>query len=131
MRMLLKSRLCLLAFTFCLSSLALSASAQQTQAPMKSEAVAQAAKPASSTTQMPPPSSGSLTSPESSHASPQEQIEADTKKLYELAQELRTEVGKTYKQSLSVDVLKKAGELERLAKSLKSEMDHQASAKKR
>ena len=63
--------------------------------------------------------------------SPHEQVQADTKKLYQLAFELRTEVGKTYKQSLSLDVLRKAQELEKLAKTLKSEMDHDASAKKR
>ena len=61
----------------------------------------------------------------------QRRIEADTRKLYQLALELRTEVGKTYKQSLSLAVLKKAGELEKLAKRLKSEMDHEATAKRR
>jgi hypothetical protein len=130
MRMHLKSGQCHLAFTLCLSSLALSPSAQAAPATMQSEAKREAPNAVSSTTQI-PQASPAITAPESSQPSPQEQIEADTRKLYELAQELRTEVGKTYKQSLSVDVLKKAGELEKLAKSLKSEMDHQASAKKR
>lgn len=58
----------------------------------------------------------------------QREIQADTKKLYQLALELRTEVGKTYKQSLSVTVLKKAEELEKLSKKLRSEMTHEAEA---
>jgi hypothetical protein len=60
----------------------------------------------------------------------QAQIEADTKKLYQLSAELRAEVGKTYKQSLSVTVLKKAQELEKLAKSLKAQMKQEAAAAK-
>ena len=58
------------------------------------------------------------------------QIQADTKRLYQLALELRTEVGKTYKQSLSLTVLKKAEELEKLAKNLRSEMNREATAEK-
>ncbi len=60
----------------------------------------------------------------------QAQIEADTKKLYQLSAELRAEVAKTYKESLSVTVLKKAQELEKLAKSLKAEMNQQVAAAK-
>src|ERR1700760_3264514 len=60
----------------------------------------------------------------------QAQIEADTKKLYQLSAELRAEVARTYKQSLSVTVLKKAQELEKLAKSLKTEMNQQVAAAK-
>lgn len=60
----------------------------------------------------------------------QAQIEADTKKLYQLSAELRAEVAKTYKQSLSVSVLKKAQELEKLAKSLKAQMKQEAAAAK-
>jgi hypothetical protein len=61
----------------------------------------------------------------------QAQIEADTKKLYQLSAELRAEVAKTYKESLSVTVLKKAQELEKLAKSLKAEINQQVAAAKR
>jgi hypothetical protein len=75
----------------------------------------------------PDPASPSAT-PASSEESQQGRIEADTKKLYQLALELRTEVAKTYKQNLSLAVLKKAGELEKLGKNLKSEMNHEASA---
>jgi len=131
MQIFLTSRLYLLTIMFCLSALALSASTGFARATMQNEAVAEAGKTVSATTHSPQTSPASSAASAGSHESPQERIEADTKKLYELALELRTEVGKTYKQSLSVDVLKKAGELERLAKNLKSELDHQASAKKR
>ena len=53
-------------------------------------------------------------------------IEADTKRLFRLSAELRAEVAKTYKDSLSLTVLKKAEEIEKLAKSLKALMDGDA-----
>ncbi|HKD60841.1 MAG TPA: hypothetical protein VKB47_10290 [Terracidiphilus sp.] len=56
-------------------------------------------------------------------------IEVDTRKLHLLAAELRVEVGKTYKESISVVALKKAAEVEKLAKSLKQEMKEAAAAK--
>jgi hypothetical protein len=63
-------------------------------------------------------------------ASPEEirqaQIESDTKRLFQLAAELRDEVGKTYKDSLSLTVLKKAEEVEKLAKSLKVRLSKEA-----
>lgn len=58
----------------------------------------------------------------------QAQIEADTKKLYQLSAELRAEVAKTYKESLSLSVLKKAQEIEKLARSLKVEMNQEVAA---
>ena len=68
-------------------------------------------------------------------ASPEEirqaQIEADTKKLYQLSAELRAEVAKTYKESLSLTVLKKAEEIEKLARSLKVRMNQEAAAARR
>jgi hypothetical protein len=60
----------------------------------------------------------------------QAQIDADTKLLYQLSAELRAEVAKTYKESLSVTVLKKAQELEKLAKKLKAEMHLEVAAAK-
>ena len=60
----------------------------------------------------------------------QAQIDADTKKLYQLSAELRAEVAKTYKESLSLTVLKKAQEIEKLAKSRNAEMNQQAAAAK-
>ena len=60
----------------------------------------------------------------------QAEIEADTKKLYQLAAELRAEVAKTYKTTLSLNVIKKAEALEKLAKSLKARMGGEAAASK-
>ena len=56
----------------------------------------------------------------------QAQIEADTKKLYQLCADLRAEVARTYKESLSLTVLKKAQEVEKLAKSLRILMSKEA-----
>ncbi|HMG85011.1 MAG TPA: hypothetical protein VK574_04680 [Terracidiphilus sp.] len=58
----------------------------------------------------------------------QAQIEEDTKKLYQLSAELRTEVANTYKESLSLTVLKKAEEVEKLARDLKLLMKQEATA---
>lgn len=44
---------------------------------------------------------------------------ADTEKLFKLTQELKAEVAKSNKDTLSVSVVKKAQEVERLAKSIK------------
>jgi len=46
-------------------------------------------------------------------------LRADTEKLYKLTQELKEEVAKSNKDTLSVPVVKKAQEIERLAKSIK------------
>jgi hypothetical protein len=82
--------------------LSLSVQAQQTPAPET--------KPDSSTS-----AKTSLT--------PEEQrkkdLEADTERLYKLTQELKAEVAKTDKNTLSVTVVKKAQEIERLAKSIR------------
>ena len=61
----------------------------------------------------------------------QAQIEEDTKKLFQLSAELRAEVAKTYKESLSLAVLKKAEEVEKLARSLKVLMDQEAAASRK
>ena len=52
----------------------------------------------------------------------QAQLVADTSKLYELAQELQAEVAKSNKNTLSLAVVKKVAEVEKLAKSLKERM---------
>ena len=75
-------------------------------------------------------SNAELSPPATPEEMRQAQIEADTKKLYQLSAELRAEVAKTYKESLSLTVLKKAQELEKLAKSLKAEMNQQMAAAK-
>jgi hypothetical protein len=52
----------------------------------------------------------------------QKQLEKDTDKLLSLAKELKEEVGKSNADMLSVDVVKKAAEIEKLAKSVKDRM---------
>ncbi|HEX6495273.1 MAG TPA: hypothetical protein VF018_07320 [Acidobacteriaceae bacterium] len=52
----------------------------------------------------------------------QKQLEKDTDKLLSLAKELKEEVGKSNADTLSVDVVKKAAEIEKLAKSVKERM---------
>ena len=52
----------------------------------------------------------------------QKRLEGDTAKLFELAGELKEQVAKSDKHMLSVDVVKKADEIERLARSVKDKM---------
>jgi hypothetical protein len=52
----------------------------------------------------------------------QAQIEADTQKLLKLSQELKAEVAKSSKDTLSLSVIKKAEEVEKLARTLKEEL---------
>lgn len=52
----------------------------------------------------------------------QKHLVQDTDKLLALAKELKEEVDKSDKNTLSVDVVKKAGEIEKLAKSVKDRM---------
>lgn len=56
------------------------------------------------------------------NADRQKRLEVDTKKLLSLATELKEQVDKTDKNVLSIDVIKKADEIERLAKSVKERM---------
>jgi len=52
----------------------------------------------------------------------QEEIREDTQKLFQLASELKEAVGKTNEHVLSLDVVKKAEEVEKLAKKVKEKM---------
>ncbi len=52
----------------------------------------------------------------------QRRLVADTQRLLQLATELKTEVDKTNQNILSVDVVKKAEEIEKLARSVKERM---------
>ncbi len=52
----------------------------------------------------------------------QKRLVADTNKLLVLATELKQDVDKTNKDVLSVDVIKKADEIEKLARSVKERM---------
>jgi len=58
----------------------------------------------------------------SRNAARQAQLVKDTDKLLALATELKTEVAKTNKNVLSIEVVKKAEEIEKLAKSVKEKM---------
>ncbi|HEY6412512.1 MAG TPA: hypothetical protein VIX42_02420 [Edaphobacter sp.] len=51
----------------------------------------------------------------------QKKLEADTDKLLALATDLKKQVDKTNKDILSVDVVKKAEEIEKLARSMKTQ----------
>ncbi|MFT4113199.1 hypothetical protein [Silvibacterium sp.] len=52
----------------------------------------------------------------------QQKIVDDTARLLTLAQELKSEVEKSNKDQLSIDVVKKAEEIEKLAKTVKEKM---------
>ncbi|MGC1298226.1 MAG: hypothetical protein WA869_24630 [Alloacidobacterium sp.] len=67
----------------------------------------------------PKPATDQVMSPEEAR---QAQFVADSQKLYQLAQELKAEVAKSDKNTLSIAVTKKAEEIEKLAKSLKERM---------
>jgi len=55
----------------------------------------------------------------------QQEIKKDTEKLLELATELKQSVDKTTENTLSLDVIKKADQIEKLAKSVKDKMKGQ------
>jgi hypothetical protein len=52
----------------------------------------------------------------------QKQLVSDTQKLLALANELKSDVDKSNKDMLSIDVIKKAEEIEKLAHSVKEKM---------
>ena len=56
------------------------------------------------------------------NADRQKRLVADTDKLLALATDLKEQVDKSTKDTLSVDVIKKADEIEKLAKSVKDRM---------
>ena len=59
---------------------------------------------------------------EAANAERQKQIADDTAKLLALATELKSEVDKTSKDTLSINVIRKAESIERLAKGVKEKM---------
>jgi hypothetical protein len=59
---------------------------------------------------------------EAANAERRRQIADDTAKLLKLATDLKTEVDKTTKDTLSLNVIRKADEIERLARSVKEKM---------
>lgn len=56
------------------------------------------------------------------NADRQQRLVSDTDKLLALAKELKEEVDKSNKDTLSIEVVKKASEIEKLAKSVKERM---------
>jgi len=52
----------------------------------------------------------------------QEEIKKDSEKLLELATELKQSVDKSSENTLSLDVIKKAEQIEKLAKTVKEKM---------
>ena len=56
------------------------------------------------------------------NAERQKQLIADTQKLFDLAQQLRDEVAKSNKDQLSIPVVKRSEEIEKLARSVKEKM---------
>jgi hypothetical protein len=76
-----------------------------------------------------PPDDGSVTErrmqtkqAERRNVDRQAQLVQDTDRLFDLAKELKDQVDKTNKNVLSVDVVKKADEIEKLAKSVHDKM---------
>ena len=67
-----------------------------------------------------PPLSG--TQPPSITEAREAQLAADTERLYQLAQELKVEMDKSTKDTLSLTVVKKAAEIEKLAHSVGERM---------
>lgn len=59
---------------------------------------------------------------EAANAERKKQIADDTAKLLELATELKSEVDKTSKDTLSINVIRKAESIEKLAKGVKEKM---------
>ena len=60
--------------------------------------------------------------PNPANAARQKQLAADSAELLKLANELKTEVDKTNKDTLSLTVIRKAGEIEKLAHNVKEKM---------
>jgi hypothetical protein len=74
--------------------------------------------PGAATLATPSPPHGGL-SPNASNAERREKIAADSARLMKLANELKAEVDKSSKDTLSVSVIRKAEEIEKLAHSVK------------
>ena len=85
----------------------------------KADRAADDQKPADTSAQQKPTEPAKSMTPEEAR---QAQLLADTQRLYRLTQELKTEVDKSNKDTLSIQVIKKADEVEKLARSLKERM---------
>jgi hypothetical protein len=75
------------------------------------------------TSQQPIPENATISLDNSKPLSPQQkQLAEDTTKLLTLANELKAEIDKSNKDTLSLSVVKKAGEVEKLAHKVREEM---------
>jgi hypothetical protein len=103
-------------------SLPFSARAQQQQNPNASQAAAPAIN--SPTTPEPDPTLHHMAERMAMERNieRQKQIVSDTARLLQLAQQLNNEVSKSSKDTLSVSVVKRAEQIEKLAKSIKDKM---------
>lgn len=87
-------------------------------------AVQSQGKPVVSAEQKPGDGAGSAT-PLSPTELREAQIAADTQRLVQLAEELKAEVANSGTDALSLQVIKKATEVEKLARSLKERLKHE------
>ena len=121
--------------TTLLLALTISAAAQSTQTsppaqeqPTQTPQTQDAAKPTSDTAKPATSDSATASKPATPMTAAEKRradLQADTERLYKLTQELKAEVDKSNKDTLSVSVIKKAQEVERLAKSIKERSKQQ------
>lgn len=87
---------------------------------------AAATQPSTAAEQAPAPKTPSADKQATPAAAPltpeQAQLQAQIDKLYQLAQDLKSAVAKSNKDTLSIDVIKKADAVEKAAKNLKDQM---------
>ena len=107
----------------CLLLLAGNARAQQTTAAPASQAQAEVSQPSTlhPGPSQPSPSGTVITSP-AANGSEDPQILADSKRLFQLAAELKLDLVNSPPGTLSLEVVKKAAEVEQLARSLNQRM---------
>lgn len=84
--------------------------------PSTSDATQKTSAPSPKNEDVKPPAAATPLTPE------QARLQAQIEKLYQLAQDLKAAVAKSNKDTLSVDVIKKADAVEKAAKSLKDQM---------
>jgi hypothetical protein len=110
----------LLVATVPATALSLGAAQSSTQPSHQTPATSSTAAPADKP--VPAPTPATPDKPLTPEEARQAQLVADTARLLQLAEELKAEVAKSSKDTLSLSVIKKANEVEKLAKSLKERM---------
>lgn len=104
-----------LALAFTAGALTVSAQTKPAQPPAASN-MSQTSAPPPKNSDAKPPSSATPLTPE------QAQLQAQVDKLYQLAEDLKAAVAKSNKDTLSIDVIKKADAVEKAAKGLNDQM---------